>query len=226
MDRKSIARGILGGLLVAEGAALWERSDRRRDLIQRALARAKLLNRPLLCVRPDRDTALARTFRVYEFGPHLKELLSPEQTIVMRVGDLVEQAAMVRQGIAPHVPKDSAVVFAACVLEYVEDPRVLMDEIMRLAGSTDNIFVVTLQPWSLTAALDPRARWAGLSDGHVVSLGRVTNVHRGVVGGILAGLGVLSVLPTRDDESDDSLPSDNTQTAPLRGVRGPNGTQR
>lgn len=226
MDRKSIARGILGGLLVAEGAALWERSDRRRELIQRALARAQLLNRPVLCVRPDRDSALARTFRVYEFGPHLKELLTPEQTIVMRVSDLVEQAAMVRQGLAPHVPADSAVVFAACVLEYADDPRVLMDEILRLAGSIDNIFVVTLQPWTLTAALDPRARWAGLSDGHVVSLGRVTNIHRGVVGGILAGLGVLSVLPTRDEDNDGSLPPDENRAASLRGVKGPNGTQR
>lgn len=225
MDRKSIARSILGGLLVAEGAALWERSDRRRELIQRALARAKLLGRPVLCVRPDRDTALARTFRVYEFGPHLKELLTPEQTIVMRVSDLVEQAAMVRQGLAPHVPADSVVVFAACVLEQTEDPRVLMDEILRLAGSVENVFVVTLQPWTLTAALDPRARWAGLSDGHVVALGRVTNIHRGVVGGIIAGLGVLSVLPSGDEDSEGSLSGDDPG-APLRGVKGPNGTQR
>lgn len=222
MDHRSIARGILGGLLVAEGAALWERSDRRRELLQKALARAKSVNRPVLCVRPDRDTALARTFRVYEFGPHLSELLTPDQTLVLRVSDVLEQSAQVRQGLAPGVPSDSAVVFAACVLEYAEDPQVLVDEILRMAGSVDNIFIVTLQPWTLTAALDLRARWAGLSDGHMVSLGRVTKMHRGVVGGLLAGLGLLSVLPTGDEgDGEDSL---TPEAPPLRGVKGSNGT--
>lgn len=197
MDRKTIARGILGGVLVAEGAAMWERSERRRELINKALARARNIKRPLLFIRPDNDSVIARTFRAYEFGPHLGELVSPENTIVMRVSDVLEQAELVRQGLAPHIPTDGAVVFAACVLEYTDEPQELMDEILRIAGEIDNVFVVTLQPWTLTASLDPRAKWAGLTDGHIVTLGRVTTMHRGVVGTLLAGLGLLSVFPSR-----------------------------
>ncbi len=44
---------------------------------------------------------------------------------------------------------DSAVLYVACVLEYVTDLRRTMDEIMRIAGERENIYIVTVQPWTL-----------------------------------------------------------------------------
>ena len=38
---------------------------------------------------------------------------------------------------------DSAVLYVACVLEYVTDLRRSMDEIMRIAGEPENIHIVT-----------------------------------------------------------------------------------
>ena len=69
-----------------------------------------------------------------------------------------------------------------------------MAEILRVAGSVDNIYVVTVQPWTLTAALHPAARWAGISDTHAVSMGRVTPLHRGFAAGLLISLAAPSLV--------------------------------
>ena len=55
---------------------------------------------------------------------------------------------------------NSAVVFVSCVLDYVADIDAALREISRIASSADNVFVVTVQPWTLTAPL-PGARWRG-----------------------------------------------------------------
>lgn len=56
------------------------------------------------------------------------------------------------------LPSDSAVVFVACVLEYVSDVNAAMRELSRVAGSRDNLFIVRVEPWTLTAYLYPGAR--------------------------------------------------------------------
>ena len=61
-------------------------------------------------------------------------------------------------GPTPNVKNNSAVVYVSCVLEYVSDYQLAWDEIIRMAGSVDNVFVVTVQSWTLTAALYPGAR--------------------------------------------------------------------
>ncbi len=52
---------------------------------------------------------------------------------------------------------DSSVVFVSCVLEYVPDLDAALTEIARIAGSGDNVFIVNVQPWTLTARLYPNA---------------------------------------------------------------------
>ncbi|MBK8265621.1 MAG: hypothetical protein IPK80_30365 [Nannocystis sp.] len=64
-------------------------------------------------------------------------------------------------GPIPGIADDSAVVFVSCVLEYVQDLNAALAEIARIAGSAENLFVVNVQPWTLTARLYPGARWRG-----------------------------------------------------------------
>src|SRR5690606_6543626 len=69
--------------------------------------------------------------------------------------------ADVTEGPIADIADDSAVVFVSCVLEYVQDLSAALREISRIAGSADNVFIVTVQPWTLTAWLYPGARWRG-----------------------------------------------------------------
>ena len=73
------------------------------------------------------------------------------------------------------------------------DLRRSMDEIVRIAGEPENIYIVTVQPWTLTAALHPAARWAGIADSHAVSMGPVTMVHKGMAAGVLLTLAGMSL---------------------------------
>jgi hypothetical protein len=51
---------------------------------------------------------------------------------------------------------DSVVVFVACVLEYVEDYEASLAELRRVSGG--HLYVVRVEPWTLTAYLYPGAR--------------------------------------------------------------------
>lgn len=176
------------------------RSDRRRELMAAALLRSRELDRRLLIIRPAHESWFDRAFQAWECGAHIRELT--ESTHVT-VDEILESATLRRTGYGPIFADNSSVIFVAC-LEYTREVRTLLNEIHSIAGHTDNIFVVTMQPWSLAVSLDPRAEWAGLSDGHVVALGKVSKLQRGLVGTLVAGLGLLSVLPPREDITDEA----------------------
>ncbi len=94
--------------------------------------------------------------------------------------------ADITKGPIPDVADNSSVVFVSCVLEYVTDIDAALREISRIAGSADNVFVVTVQPWTLTARLYPGARWRG-----TVKLGTVTQAVQ------MAPVGLEEKLPCR-----------------------------
>lgn len=48
-------------------------------------------------------------------------------------------------------PDNSKVLFISCVLEYVDDIEDIIKEIYRVAGSIDNIFIVSINAYSITA---------------------------------------------------------------------------
>ena len=127
--------------------------------------------------------------RLYEFGARYGDIFSASDPPVIFADSLA-------RGL-PAIADDSAVVYVACVLEYVTDLRRSMDEILRIAGELENIYVVTVQPWTLTAALHPAARWAGIADTHAVSMGPVTALHKGAAAGVLVALGVMSLASGR-----------------------------
>jgi hypothetical protein len=179
-----MARLGLGGVAVAETAATWTRWEQRRRLFLAADARARQLGRPLLVVLPRKEGWFNRSMRLYEYGARYPDIFSRRNSPVIFADSLA-------RGVA--VQSDSAVVYVACVLEYVTDLRRSMDEILRIAGEPENIYIVTVQPWTLTAALHPAARWAGIADTHAVSMGPVTSMHKGAAAGVLLGLAALSL---------------------------------
>ena len=183
-DARTIARLGLSGVAVAETAATWTRWEQRRRLFQAADARARQLGRPLLVVLPRKEGWFNRSMRLYEYGARYPDIFSRRNSPVIFADSLA-------RGVA--VQGDSAVLYVACVLEYVTDLRRSMDEILRIAGEPENIYIVTVQPWTLTAALHPAARWAGIADTHAVSMGPVTSMHKGAAAGVLLGLAALSL---------------------------------
>lgn len=46
---------------------------------------------------------------------------------------------------------NSLVIFISCVLEYVDDIDLVIDEIYRVAGDSSNIFIVTVNKWALAS---------------------------------------------------------------------------
>jgi hypothetical protein len=183
-DARTIARLGLSGVAVAETAATWTRWEQRRRLFQAADERARQLGRPLLVVLPRKEGWFNRSMRLYEYGARYPDIFRDRKAPVIYADTL-----------AHGVPAgdDSAVLYVACVLEYVTDLRRSMDEIMRIAGEPENIYIVTVQPWTLTAALHPSARWAGIADTHAVSMGPVTMVHKGMAAGVLLALAGMSL---------------------------------
>ena len=183
-DVRTLARLGLSGVAVAETAATWTRWEQRRRLFLAADARARQLGRPLLVVLPRKEGWFNRSMRLYEYGARYPDIFSRRNSPVIFADSLA-------RGVA--VQGDSAVLYVACVLEYVTDLRRSMDEILRIAGEPENIYIVTVQPWTLTAALHPAARWAGIADTHAVSMGPVTSMHKGAAAGVLLGLAALSL---------------------------------
>lgn len=184
-DARTIARLGLSGVAVAETAATWTRWEQRRRLFQAADARARELGRPLLVVLPRNEGWFNRSMRLYEYGARYTDIFRGRKSPVIYADTLA--------GGIPSHGNDSAVLYVACVLEYVTDLRRAMDEIWRIAGDRENIFIVTVQPWTLTAALHPSARWAGIADAHTVSMGPVTIVHKGMAAGVLLTLAGMSL---------------------------------
>jgi hypothetical protein len=70
------------------------------------------------------------------------------------------KAADLTAGPVSGIAADSAVVYVSCVLEYVSDPEAALHELRRIAGTQENLFMVFVEPWTLTAALYPGALWA------------------------------------------------------------------
>ncbi|MCY0994786.1 hypothetical protein OV203_47105 [Nannocystis sp. ILAH1] len=137
--------------------------------------------------------------RVYEMGRHFPDVFHMRRIPVVAPTEL-------ERGPVHRIASDSAVVYVACVLEYVSDVRAAMDEILRMAGAVENIYVVTIQPWTLTATLHPRARWAGIADTHTVSMGPITALHRGFAAGLVLSLAAVSATSERaPDEAEDDV---------------------
>lgn len=151
---RSAARFILGYVGLVEGTAALIRFRERRAAFEAAVERASALDRRLVVIG-DPDAGLhTRLMRAYGCGDVCVDTNGCPKCPMTIVADITK-------GPIPDLADDSAVVFVSCVLEYVTDLDAALREIARIAGSADNVFVVTVQPWTLTARLYPGARWRG-----------------------------------------------------------------
>jgi hypothetical protein len=151
---RTAARFVLGYVGLVEGTAALIRFRERRAAFELAVQRAAALDRRLVVIG-DPDAGMhTRLMRAYGCGDVCVDMNGCPKCPMTIVADITK-------GPIPDVPDNSAVVFVSCVLEYVTDIDAALREIARIAGSADNVFVVTVQPWTLTARLYPGARWRG-----------------------------------------------------------------
>jgi len=186
MRLETLARLALGGVGLAEGGIALRRFERRRRAFAAAARRAAELGRPLVVVGDPDAGAHTRLMRAYDCGDLCIDLHGCPHCRVMQAADLTA-------GPVPGIANDSVVVFVSCVLEYVSDPESALGELRRMAGSAENLFIVFVDPWSVTAALYPGANWAGGKDGEHVAMKQVTLTRKLATAGGLAGLLVLAI---------------------------------
>lgn len=191
MHIRSLARITLGAALLVEGGMALRRFEARRRGFEAAARRASALGRPLVVVGDPDAGAHTRLVRAYECGDLCIDLRGCPRCQVMQAADLTA-------GPVPGVADDSAVVFVSCVLEYVADPATAAAELRRMAGSPENLFIVFVEPWSLTASLYPGARWAGGPGGAEVAMKPVTVTRKVATLGGLLGLLSMAAWPRRN----------------------------
>jgi len=187
---RTIARVALGGLAVAEGASALHRWRARREVYDQAARRAAALHRPLVVVGDPDAGAHTRLIRAYGCGDLCVDINGCPLCPVVQVADIAARPV-------PGVADDSAVVFMSCVLEYVDDAEAAVRELVRMAGSPENLYMVSVQPWTLTAALYPGARWTATRERDAVSLTPVPPLSKAFAAGTLAGLCVAAWRPSR-----------------------------
>ncbi len=190
MRLETLARLALGGVLLAEGGIALRRFERRRRAFAAAARQAADLGRPLVVVGDPDAGAHTRLMRAYDCGDLCIDLHGCPMCRVMQAADLTA-------GPVPGIADDSAVVFVSCVLEYVSDPAAALHELQRMAGSAENLFIVFVDSWSLTAALYPGARWAGGLDDDHISMAPITMSRKLATAGGLLGLTALAIRSAR-----------------------------
>ncbi len=190
MRARTIARLVLGGAVAVETGLALRRFETRRQVYDAAARRAVELGRPLVVVGDPDAGAHTRLARAYGCGDLCVDLHGCPQCRVMQAADLT-------QGPVPGVADDSAVVYVSCVLEYVADPTAALRELYRMAGSSENLFLVFVDRGSFTAALYPGARWSGVTDGKEVAMTPITTSRKLASIGGLTGLIVLALWPER-----------------------------
>lgn len=145
------ARVALAAAVGAEGIAALARFEDRKRQYAEAVAQARQMGRTLVVVGDPNSGAHTRLKAAYGCGDVCVDLTSCPACPVGVAVDLT-------RGRVEQVRDNSAVVYVSCVLEYVNDPAAAMREIFRMAGSPANVFIVPVQPWTVTAAMYPGAK--------------------------------------------------------------------
>lgn len=187
MSLRTLSRVALATFAVAESTLALQRWQRRRSVFHAAARRALDTGRPLVVIGDPHAGAHTSLMPAYGCGDLCIDLRGcPCCTR--------HHAADITQGPITGLSDDSAVVFVSCVFEYVSDLEAARREVLRIAGDPANVFVVTVQPWTFTAALYPGARWTGIKP---ESMRPVTPAHKVGASAAVATLLVGSFLPGR-----------------------------
>lgn len=182
---KKFARVALVTLVSAEAIAATNRFSSREDLFALAERRAKETGRTLVVIGDPNGGAHTRLLSAYGCGDACVDLTGCPSC----PGGI---AADITRDRVERVADDSAVVYVSCVLEYVSDPQAAWREILRMAGSPENVFLVTVQPWTATAALYPGAKNTVAKNGRALATSNVSTARKVVTAGVIAALAWLS----------------------------------
>ena len=184
------AKLALGAVLAIEGLGALSRFNARKRGFAAAVLRAKILKRKLIVVGSPDTGMHTRLLRAYGCGDVCVDLVG--------CGECPDSiSADITRGPVAGIANDSAVVFVSCVLEYVSDPFAAWREVVRMAGSPTNVFMVSVQPWTITSALYPGSQWAIYGEPPVANGFEVAPVRPHVKLAYASVLGALSYFAFR-----------------------------
>lgn len=127
------------------------RRPKRRAVYEQALAHARSLGRPLLVIG-DPDGGM--THGDYGYGDFCIDLTGcPKSPPDQKTAKVDLNVDSIPAG------DDSHVVFVCYVIECVENIQRAYKEILRVAGSRENLFLLALEPQEASAWIYPGCRW-------------------------------------------------------------------
>lgn len=188
MTPRAIARLAFVAAAGAELIGAQRRFAARQELFAAAQARAHATNRPLVVIGDPHGGAHTRLLPAYGCGDLTLDLTGCPSCPNGLAVDLD------RQSVASVAP-DSAIVYVSCVLEYVGDPQRAWREILRMAGSPANVFVVAVQPWTATAALYPGARRTVRVEGDRLITAPISTTRKAATLGAVGALAAVALMP-------------------------------
>lgn len=143
---------ILAGISLHEGVRAQQLWKVRHETYQLAQQRAIALGRQLLVVGdPDSGAVTRFVKQAYGCGDLCVDLTGCPACPRAEQIDITK-------GI-PGIPDNSAVVYVSCVLEYTDDPEAALADLRRIAGDGENLFVVAVDPNTLTSYFYPGAKF-------------------------------------------------------------------
>lgn len=119
----------------------------RRNIYKQAHTRANNIKRPLLVYGDPYYGKGSRFLNLFMDGYGCGD-----ETVDLTGSPLCENG--VKSDMLKHLKTkqpNSQVIFVSCVLEYLDDIEEVFDEMKRVAGSIENIYVVTVNELSLSA---------------------------------------------------------------------------
>jgi len=165
--RIAAATGLLA-TLAYEGAVAMGRFRRRQNQFEAATKRSMETRRQLVVVGDPNAGLHTRLVQAYDCGAVCVDLNGCPACPVSIAADITKGVGKLED--------DSSVVYVSCVLEYVDAIKPAMEELKRIAGSEENLFLVFVDPMSLTAFLYPwgkrRAADEKGNSWHEVTLGQ------------------------------------------------------
>jgi len=123
------------------------RQKHRQDLYKMAETRAKELNKPLVVFGDPHHGKGSRLYSLF-----MDNYGCGDETIDLTGAPKCPNG--IKSDILDYLKKqksNSKVIFISCVLEYIDNIDEVIEELLRVAGSNENIFIVTVSEYTFAA---------------------------------------------------------------------------
>ncbi len=163
----------VGSVLAWDGAVGLLRKVKRRRMFARAQRRAWQTGKKLMVVGdPANGFSNVMTGADYGYGDCCIDL-----TGCPGAPDGCEALKGRLEDLLPYLPTDAYVLFASCTFEYMDEFNAdIVDELDRVSGG--DIYVVTVEPWSLMSRVYPGRFFTGEANGPRRYFTKVPPEHR------------------------------------------------